>query len=274
MASVVANLQRDILDSKKSVTEILRTAKVISAKLGLSDITTWIESELTGYNIAAGQNVPSYRQIKGGHLEVFNPYRGWEFAGAIDEWKSRTSQPISELEELAKGDTITITPPQPFPLRSFDGLGGHEHFPQQVVFSTVQVRRILEAVKEQILNWAIELEQRGIMGEDMSFDKKEKQKAEQQTFNIQNFTGVLGDVSRSTVEIHNYSTIHQLLRERGVQQNERNELDNILDELKQAEPAAKAGLLKRGKIWIVRNQDPLGAGANIVRTALGIPSVV
>jgi len=41
-------LQRDILNSKKTVTEILRTAKLISAKLGLTDISDLIESELGG----------------------------------------------------------------------------------------------------------------------------------------------------------------------------------------------------------------------------------
>src|SRR5437764_17490 len=109
MASLVTDLQRDILNSKKPVTEILRSAKLISAKLSLNDITAWIGFELNGY--PQGTDVPDYRLIKGGHLEVFNPYQGgWGFAGAVENWKSLTSQPVPELEELAAGDTIEITP--------------------------------------------------------------------------------------------------------------------------------------------------------------------
>jgi hypothetical protein len=49
MSSLVIDLQKDILNSKKGVTEILRTAKLISAKLGLTDISELIDSELGGY---------------------------------------------------------------------------------------------------------------------------------------------------------------------------------------------------------------------------------
>src|SRR6266403_2750651 len=185
MASLVTNLQSDILNSKKSVTEILRTAKLISAKLGLNDITELIDSELGGYTDF--EKVPSYREIKGGTLQVFNPVHGWMLAGELGEhdFKFRNSQPVSELEELAKGPFITSTPHEKFQLSE----GFAMQFHQRVVHPTMQIKSILEAVKEQILNWAIELEQRGILGGDMSFDKEEKQRAQNQTFNIQHFTG-------------------------------------------------------------------------------------
>jgi hypothetical protein len=269
MPSLVRDLQYAVSRSNKSVTEILRTAKLISAKLGLNDITGWIESELNGYK--KGEAVPEYRQIKGGHLEIFNPYQGgWIFAGNVEKWRSRTSQPVPELEELASGETIIITPDKPFPLMSIDGMGGDHNFPQRLVFSPVQIKRILEAIKDKILDWTIELEQRGILGDDMSFDKEEKQKAHQQIFNIQNFTGVLGDVKDSSVTVYDYSSIHQVLRNHKVPQRERNEIENILDGLKQAKPDEKASLLEKGKDWIVKNHEFLGASASIVRKALGL----
>ena len=106
----------------------------------------------------------------------------------------------------------------------------------------------------------------------MSFDQDEKKKAQQQTFNIQTFTGVLGDVNQSEVQIYNYSSIHQILRKHKIPQEERNEIENILDELK-SDSKNKPTLIERGKAWIVRNQELLGAGAGIVRKALGIPDV-
>jgi len=49
-----------------------------------------------------------------------------------------------------------------------------------------------------------------------------------------------------------------------------NEFENILDELKTSEPAKKASLLERGKAWIVKNQEFLGASAILARKALGL----
>ena len=249
---------------------ILRTAKLISAKLGLNDISDLIESELSGYIDIA--KVPSYREMAGGNLYYFNPARGWCFAGDISprEYRYRTPQPVSELEELAKAKFIVSNPIEKFQLS--------EPFlmqcPQQVRHPSTDIKRILEAIREQILNWAIELEQKGITGDDMSFDADEKRKAQNKTFNIQHFTGVLGNVTNSTVQIYDYSSIHQQLKQQGVPQAQRNELENILDELKKQPTAQKKqSLIEAGKTWIVRNQDLLGAGANIVRQALGIPNV-
>src|SRR5437868_3753271 len=100
----------------------------------------------------------------------------------------------------------------------------------------------------------------------MSFDSKEKQNAQNQTFNIQHFTGVFGDVTNSNVNVYDYSSIHQLLKQRNVPQVERNEFENILDELKTAEPAKKVSIIERGKAWIVKNQE---AGISLARKALG-----
>jgi hypothetical protein len=101
-----------------------------------------------------------------------------------------------------------------------------------------------------------------------------RQKAQQQTFNIQHFTGVMGDVKNSTVNVYDFSSIHQLLKQRNVPQPQRNEIEDIFDELKNATPDNRPSIIEKGKAWIVRNQELLGAGANIVRQALGIPDVV
>src|ERR1043166_7010701 len=118
MASLVGGLQRDILDSKKSVTEILRTTKLISAKLGLRDISEWVDAELGGYTDSL--KVPAYRQISGGTLQVYNPYHGWLLAGQLSrsDYSFRTAQPISEIEDLAKAEIVTTNPQRKFQLRS------------------------------------------------------------------------------------------------------------------------------------------------------------
>ena len=270
MASLVHELQTDIRRSDKSVTEILRTAKLISAKLGLSEISEWMESELSGY--AVGQTIPSFRKIAGGTLQLLNPYHGWIPAGDMSELAIPIGQPVSELEELAKGKQICITPPRHIPVHSMDGIGDDlvSQFQQRIVNSPVKVKRILEAIKERILDWSIELEQRGILGENMSFDAEEKQSAKSQTFHIQNATGVFGNVSHSQVTIYDYSSIHQTLKQAGVPQDARNEIENIMDALKTAKPEEKKSLIERGKCWMVKNEEFLGASASIIRKAFGL----
>ena len=272
MASLVKQLQKDILDSSKGTTQLLRTAKLISAKLTLDDITTWINSELTGYK--RGDTIPEYRYLKGGTLQLFNPYHGWLRAGDMKSLRFPMVQPVTEIEELATGERISFPPPRHIPVESFEGVsdGMVNSFQQRITMPSTQLRRILQAIKDELLNWSIELEQRGIIGENMSFEEKEKQFAHTQIFNIQHLTGVAGNVNESQIQIHDYSSVHQTLKQQQVPQEERNKLENLMDQIKAAPPEEKRGLLEQAKRWIVTNQDFLGASASIVRKALGLDS--
>jgi AbiTii len=269
MSSLVRDLQRDILNSSKSTTEILRTAKLISAKLGLTDISEFIDAELNGYK-STNKPVPDYRYTAGGTLHVHNPVRGWQMAGNVQESYS-LAFPISEIESLSKGQQCHFPPPSHIPVQ---GLGGGNYmvnqWSQRIVISSNQLTRILEAVKNEILNWTVELEKRGILGEDMGFDEQEMKAATSQTFHIQKFTGIIGNVSHSNVQLYDYSSIHQTLKESGVPQSERNALENIMDELAKATPAQNPSLIEKAKGWVVKNKDFLGASVEIVRKSLGL----
>ena len=45
---IVLQLQKDAIDSNNSVSELLRTAKLIATKLDLQDALTWISNEMDG----------------------------------------------------------------------------------------------------------------------------------------------------------------------------------------------------------------------------------
>jgi len=49
MSSAVHNLQKAILDESQSITNLLRQAKLIAAKLDLKDVGEWVDLELSGY---------------------------------------------------------------------------------------------------------------------------------------------------------------------------------------------------------------------------------
>jgi len=268
MSSLVKDFRSDIVQSAKSTTELLRTAKVISVELDLNDITEWINCELNGYSNS--EKLPPYRFFSGGQLQCLNPYRGWLPAGQVKK-RFPAYQPISELEGLlnSKAIFLPLTRDLHYPLGNELGIDVSD-WQQQIQFSTTQLQGLLNAVKDKLLDWSLELGKRGITGENMSFDEKERKSAQSQVFNIQHFTGVLGDVSHSSVQVYDYSSLHQTLKQQNVPQQERNELENIMDELKTADATKKKSLLEKGKAWLVKNQEFLGASASIVRKALGV----
>jgi AbiTii len=112
-------------------------------------------------------------------------------------------------------------------------------FPQRIEFSISAVRGILDAVINRLPNWSIELEQQGILGENMSFKDEEKALAQNTTFDIEHVTGFIGDVSNSKVEVYDYSSIHKTLKDAGVPKTERDDLEQFMDDLKVAPPEEK-----------------------------------
>ena len=145
MTSLVTNFQKDVLNPSKGVTDILRTAKVISAKLGLGDIEHWINAELNGY--PEGESVPPYRQVWG-TLEVRNPYRGWIIVtGGSREVPFYDSMP--QIEQFSQQKGVAIQPRTNIPVSSgfdsfADSLGSS--FPQRIVFTGTVFKGMIEAV--------------------------------------------------------------------------------------------------------------------------------
>src|SRR5688500_16815305 len=108
-----------------------------------------------------------------------------------------------------------------------------------LLVSSSELHGIVAAVRDTILQWSLRLERDGILGEGMTFSREEVQKAANTTYNIQNFSGVLGNVTGSTIQVGNYNAIHADLKRLGVSQSARNELEDILDELGKAPPSGK-----------------------------------
>jgi hypothetical protein len=72
------------------------------------------------------------------------------------------------------------------------------------------------------------------------------------------------------IQLWDDQAMHHLLKQHDVPEKQRQEFQNILDELQVAKLAQKASLLKKGEAWIVKNQEFLGASASIIRKALGL----
>lgn len=194
-------LQRDCLDTKVSVSTILRKAKVIASKLELRELSDWIDSELNGYTCSM-EDLPPHR--KGiGAPRFRNPYHGWCPIMTDDGWFGtviRTvffPQPVSELESLTEDrDTDTLVMQySPSIQRALQ-----EQLPAPMEcalhFSKAQVASALDFTRNKTLEWALELEQKGILGEGFTFKESQKQEARMVTNHIYGGNiGVLGSVS-------------------------------------------------------------------------------
>jgi AbiTii len=178
-------------------------------------------------------------------------------------------QPITEIEAYDKGDSVYFQPAKKYKLTDLQGQSGLiTSFPQRIEFSIATLLGIVGAVRNRLLEWSIQLEKQRILGEEMSFKDEEKAMARNQTFNIQHMAGIIGDVTNSDVEIYDYSSIHKTLKDAGVPKTERDDLEQIMDDLKASSPQEKPLLLDKAKAWVARNQEFLGAAASIVMKAL------
>lgn len=266
MSSAIHTLQKAILDPNQSLTQLLRQTKLIAAKLNLVDIEKWTDLELNGYPDEI--NPPEYRAFGTESLMVRNPQCGWQYVTDVPT-RLTARQPIAELEHLSKEKSVNFAPPEHFVLGNSLGMTTASGWPQRVTVPPSEFKLIIEFVRNELLQWAIELEKRGVKGDDMGFNEKERQSVTGHVYNIQKFTGVLGNVTGSQVTVYDYSSVSQLLLDHSVPKAERRELEDIMDDLKSAPPEKKPSLIQKGKDWIVRNKEFLGASAEAVGKAIG-----
>lgn len=192
MPALVPELVNMASDPAVSVSDLLRRALVAARRLDVPDLVDWITSELNGYTGA----VPDYRQIRG-HLEAMNPYHGpvpLRLAKGA-EWLTLLPErsAVPELEPFAKG---TETLHRHFPSEIEQTLMDGMNVPMRphLMFTTVQIRGIVERVRSRILEWALDLEGRGVLGEGMTFTQQEKQ-------TVQQIHNHFGNVSGSQIQI-------------------------------------------------------------------------
>lgn len=175
MESVVLQLQRECLNSRIPILDILRKALVIARKLSLADAQTWIEKELNGYQ--SGDTPPPHRLLKA-QIGVRNPYRGWQpviFEDPVEaDYRSKCfeAQPIGELEHLMTSGKGSLE--FPFDPATLNRLlkGMNLPLPPTRILDRSLIGGILDAVRNMVLEWTLKLEKDGIMGEGLTFSSQ------------------------------------------------------------------------------------------------------
>jgi hypothetical protein len=187
MTPLVLQLEAECLDSKISILEVMRKALVVARKLSLTDTEDWITKELNGYK--NGDKAPAYRLVTG-QIRAWNPYHGWipvivtdsEYADTMS--KCFVGQAVGALEDILKQEKGLLEFPfdpkieqmlmrtQRAPLR-----------PTRLIDRSV-LSGILDQVRNMVLEWCLQLEKDGILGEGLIFSAKEKAMAEHSNYTI------------------------------------------------------------------------------------------
>ncbi|MCE8000871.1 MAG: hypothetical protein HEP70_18625 [Rhodobiaceae bacterium] len=227
MSGLIVEIQRSCLNESVPVESLLRRVKLAATKLKLGSLENWVDGELNGY----AEDIPPHRVLHG-QPAAWNPVRGWipvqtdsaTIADALGT--AMVGQGIGGLRDL---------------IESSDGGVYHFPIPPEIViqlnkgmrFQTskmvVQVPRggivgILDFVRNMVLDWTIEMERNGVIGEGFSFDAQEVEnaKAVMTTFNIgkiDNFAGNMGtgntagDISLTAKNVSEIKETMQKLRD-------------------------------------------------------------
>ena len=224
------------MDHQGSVTSLLMKAKVVASKLGMSksELAGWISHELDGY-AGSGAEVPHYR-ILATEPVAQTPYHGEipvRVGHPADEnllkalFEMPFTNPISEIEALvAKSNVSALRVPFPPGLRKLIAeLSGQNH-PLRYRFGPGQLNAVVEAVRTRTLQWALDLEEGGVIGENFQFTLEEKAAAVTITNNFNNSNvGNVGDVTTGGQVINSQSMTNAV------------EIDKLAAFLGQLEPA-------------------------------------
>lgn len=215
--------------------DVLLKAKVISVKLGLDDISQWLEREISGYATMA--SVPDYR-VGHGLVKAFNPYRGWipVDLGTYDQTvidMFTTIRFTDDISSLSKISASTSTPYLHLPTPLVEALSqGHDSQYQFAwFFSKTKVEQILATVRYRVLEWALDLEKKGVLGLGLLFTPQEKEAAPLTANYITtingnvNNTGVIGsgngDIEQSnSITAGDFNSLEKQLRTWGVSQED------------------------------------------------------
>ena len=206
MSSVVLELQREVTQSDCDIVSVLRRAHLIASKLELKDFNQWKVNELNGYDSQI--DIPEYRSVPG-QLKAFNPYHGWipvmltdpDIEELVCHPKMRNS--ISELLSLCNGNgssvVMTLTGELQNSLNKMCDVPIHMqmaiHIPKPAVAD------IIEKVKNTLIEWTLELESKGVLGEEMSFSEQEKEIAKSIPQQVNNYYGSTNVINGTTEKL-------------------------------------------------------------------------
>ena len=189
--SPVIDLQIAAQDSSIQITDLLRKALVVARKLKLTEFADWVNSELSGYE--SPDDVPPYRFLRG-ELKGMHPMHGKVPVMVEDPDRAdkitrvKFQPPISELQEIVaggKGGRAKFSTHTEAELQA----GMSYAFPVFLEIPSNQLKRVVDRLRTTVLEWALQLEEDGILGDGLTFSPGELSSAADKDYSVMNFYG-------------------------------------------------------------------------------------
>lgn len=204
MTGLIIEIQQASLDASVPIESLLRRVKLAAAKLQLNQLESWVNNELNGYS----DELPEYRKVHG-QPAAWNPYNGWipimgnpTFIEILST--ANIGQSIAGLSDLVKKEKAGELH-FPVPAELVSKLNDILNYPTARIVIKIPrgaIIGVLDAVRNRVLDWSIEMERQGVLGEGMTFNTIEREAARtaMTTYNIGtigNFAGNLGNANTS-----------------------------------------------------------------------------
>lgn len=158
-----------------SIVSLLRKALVVATKLSISEVKLWAQSELGGYD---GQ-VPDYRKLASTlKCETALGWRPVSYEMVRPEERKQARKWLTDVEMERPITEIEVWLASSGPhvlcyLAPEEALELGLDFPTARFIPRTSLSVIPEAICNYILRWSLELEEKGILGEGMTFTTKE-----------------------------------------------------------------------------------------------------
>lgn len=199
---IVIQLQEDAIGGDVDIEELLRKAYLVAHKLDIKDFKEWIRNEQNGYQ---NKEIPDYRTV-GGKIKAYNPVYGWipvifgsNFPKFVETLK--INSPIASiLDSCKESRSANSSVDFVLPSEYIDLLNTHTTgLETDYIFrtSTSEMKKIINAVRNNILNYALLLEDNGIKGDGLSFSDEERKSAQNIPV-INNYTNNFYSDTRTT----------------------------------------------------------------------------
>ena len=202
------------MDRNAPLTDALTKAKVACSKLGLTEFGEWVDRELDGYMDMRVKDLPPYRRLRG-VPEGFNPYRGWNaITFGTGEQEANWGEAYIGIGVPSIEASVSTARPSGFFHFSYPSevkrdllknLQGADD--ARIRLEVPQAVGLLQRVRNILLEWTLEMEKQGILGENMLFSDVERANsagptahAIQNVYNIENVGTLFQTADRSVIQ--------------------------------------------------------------------------
>ena len=186
MAKMVLDLQQACLDEKVSCYYLLLKAYAIAEKLSIKDMAEFCSNEMTGYFGIENKRIPLYRHICVNTEAYKDTSKRWEpvsFPAGHPRSMRYVIESIPEIETLeqSKREMLEVRLNFDDQLAIYQIIDMPKPLHVRQIFMAAQVTSILKIVRKLVLDWALKLEKKGILGEGLVFSDEEQNRAKDVT---------------------------------------------------------------------------------------------